>query len=66
MLKTEVIPIVSHKIDDRIGRYEADYRGKMCKMDNVLTDYMKEANHEFLVKPSPYRTKEEIQQIVGK
>lgn len=50
----------SHKLDDRIDRYNADYRGKLSSMETVLSKYMDEAKHEFLIKPSPYLTKDEI------
>lgn len=33
-------------------------------MDSVLQNYMKEAKYEFLIKPSPYHTREEIQKYI--
>lgn len=35
-------------------------------LDLVLNSYMDEAKHEFLIKPSPYHTREEIQKYIDK
>lgn len=56
----EVNTVGKHKLEDRLERFEADFRGKVGMLDIVLQGYMNEAKHEFLIKPSPYHTKEEI------
>ena len=33
-------------------------------MDSLLNTYMNETQHEFLIKPSPYHTREEIQKYI--
>jgi len=33
-------------------------------MDITLNSYMKEAKYEFLIKPSPYHTRDEIQKYI--
>lgn len=43
-----------------MDRYEADFRGKINLIDSTLNSYMNEAKQEFLVKPSPYHTRDEI------
>ena len=47
-------------MEDRLDRFEADFRGKVGMMDVILNSYMNEAKHEFLIKPSPYHTRDEI------
>ncbi|CDW91790.1 folylpolyglutamate synthase [Stylonychia lemnae] len=53
-----------HKVEDRLGRFDADFRGKVGMLDVALNSYMNEAKHEFLIKPSPYHTREEIQKYI--
>lgn len=49
-----------HKVEERLDRFEADFRGKVGMLDLALNSYMDETKYEFLIKPSPYHTREEI------
>ena len=49
-----------HKVEDWLENFEADFRGKVGMMDVALKDYIQETKYEFLVKPSPYHTREQI------
>ncbi len=60
MKMEEVITTGKHKVEDRLDRFDADFRGKVGMLDSVLKTYMKDAKYEFLIKPSPYHTREEI------
>ena len=51
----------SNHIEEQVYRYQSDFRGKLRQMEKVLGSYMDEAKHEFLVKPSHYRTKAEVE-----
>ena len=53
-----------HKTEDRLERFDAHFRGKVGLMDSLLNTYMNETQHEFLIKPSPYHTREEIQKYI--
>eukprot|EP00347_Sterkiella_histriomuscorum_P021884 403332429 len=64
MKMEEVITTGKHKVEDRLDRFDADFRGKVGMLDSVLKTYMKDAKYEFLIKPSPYHTREEIQKYV--
>ena len=51
-------------LDEKLDRFSSDYRGKLGMMDGVLNTYMNEARYEFLIKPSPYHTKDEIEKYI--
>lgn len=53
-----------HKIEDRVDTFEADFRSKVGMIDSVFNNLMNEAKEEFLVKPSPYHTREEIRKYI--
>lgn len=63
-MNIKLITSASHKIKDRVGQVEADFRGKINHIDSAFKDFINETRQEFLHKPPPYFTKEETQALV--
>mmetsp|Transcript_17491 Transcript_17491/g.16714 ORF Transcript_17491/g.16714 Transcript_17491/m.16714 type:complete len:210 (+) Transcript_17491:762-1391(+) len=66
VFKQRPVLINTHKIGEVVTKFDADYRGKLGMLDSVLGGLMNETKQEFLVKPSPYHTKKEIQNYIDK
>ncbi|TNV77257.1 hypothetical protein FGO68_gene4295 [Halteria grandinella] len=59
-------PNIGYKLNDRMKGFEAKMQNRIKLLDSVLKNFMEDTRQEFLVKPSPLQTRDQLKVFIEK
>lgn len=57
-------PTIGHKLNDRMKGFEAKMQNRVKLIDSVLKGFMEDTKQEFLIKPSPLQTRDQLKVFI--